>query len=80
MYLHKSDPVNLQIPIRNTRGADREQFKVDRFNNCKYKNSPYYKGSELWKLLPLHIANSHSLFQFKQSFKKEYKTYVDTMY
>ena len=80
MCLHKSDPVNLQIAIRNTRGADREQFKVDRYNNCKYKNSPYYKGSELWKLLPLYIANSDWLFQFRQNFKKEYKAYFDTMY
>ena len=65
MYLHKSDPTNLRTAARNTRGADRDQFYVEQYNTCKYKNSPYYKGSELWKLLPLHIANSDSLFQFK---------------
>ena len=60
--------------------TDREQFYVERYSNHKYKNSPFYKGAELWKLLPLHIANSESLFQFKQSFKKEYRSYVDTLY
>ena len=80
MYLHKSDPTNLRTAARNTRSADCDQFYVERYNTCKYKNSPYYKGSELWKLLPLHIANSDSLFQFKLNFKKEYKSYVNTLF
>ena len=48
------------------------------YNNLKYKNSPFYKGVELWNLLPLDIATSDSLFQFKHSMKKKYKTFCDT--
>ena len=50
MYMHKRNPVNLIPAVRNTRAADREQFHVERYSNCKYKNSPFYKGVELWKL------------------------------
>ena len=40
--------------MRQTRRAMCEQFYVERYNNCKYKNSPFFKGEELWNLiLPL---------------------------
>ena len=38
----------------------REQFYVERYNNCKYRNSPFYKGADLWNQLPLDIATSDS--------------------
>ena len=41
-------------------------------------NRPFYKGEELWKLLPIEIGTSESLFQFGSSLNKKYKTYVDT--
>ena len=77
MYIHKHDVNNLRIPARQTRGADRAQFLVERFNVCKYKNSPYYKGAALWKLLPHDIASSDSSHQFKTLLKSRYKDYVD---
>ena len=46
----------------------------------KYKNSAYYKGAELWKLLPLVIATSDSTFQFKKNLKTNYNTFVDVLY
>ena len=77
MYLHKDDDRNLMLVNRHTRAADRIQFHVERYNNCKYKNSPSYKGLELWKLLPGEIAASDSIFQFKHALKSRYKTYVN---
>ena len=77
MYLHKDDAQNLMIANRQTRAAARAQFYTERYNTCKYKNSPFYKGSEEWKLLPIDIATSDSIFQFKQLFKNRYNTYVD---
>ena len=68
--------MNLRPIARNTRAADRDQFYVERYNNYKYKNIPFYKGSELWKLLPQDIASADSLYQFKDSMKK---TYVSTL-
>ena len=68
--------MNLIIAARNMRGADRSQFYVEQYDNVKYKYSPYYKGAGSWNLLPLHIAIS----EFRQSFKKEYRTYVDILY
>ena len=61
--------LNVRIPARNTRGARRDQFDVERYNNLKYKNSPFFKGSVLWNQLPLDIAQSDSIFQFKKSLK-----------
>ena len=57
MFIHKSNVVNLRVLARNTRAAQRSQFYVERYNNIKYKNSPFYKGSELWNLLPIDIAS-----------------------
>ena len=44
MYLHKNDANNLRIPVRRTRGAICAQFNVEKYNVCKYKNSPFIKG------------------------------------
>ena len=55
MFLHRKNPRNIIIPARNHRGANRDQFVVERYNNLKYKNSPFYKGSELWQQLPLDM-------------------------
>ena len=77
MYQHKADAQNLFVPNRQTRAADRIQFHVERYNVTKYKNSPYYKVVELWKLLPIDIATSDSIYQFKQLFKSRYKTFVN---
>ena len=77
MYMHKQDPDNLKIPIRNTRAADRDEFNVERYQNSKYKNSPFFKGADLWKSLPLNMINSDCLFQFKKGLKNMYKKYSD---
>ena len=79
MFLHRKNPRNIRIPARNTRGANRDQFVVERYNNLKYKNSPFYKGSELWQHLPLDIVTSDSIFSFKKCLKNRYKTYVDEL-
>ena len=50
-------------------------FKVERYKNCKYKNSPYYKGADIWKSLPLDISDSDCMFQFKKGIKRIYKKY-----
>ena len=77
MYLYKEDAQNLIVANRQTRAADCSQFHVERYNFCKYKNSPYYKGAELWKLLPIDIVTLDSIIQFKHLLKSSYKTFVD---
>ena len=74
MYIHKGYRMNLIVPPRNTRAAARDQIYVERYNNTKYKNNSFYKGAELWKLLPIEIASSDSLFQFKQHIQRQYRT------
>ena len=78
MYLHKNTIDNMRILNRNTRAARCEHFYVERYNNIKYKNSPFYEGAELWDLLPLYITESESIFQFKHNLKRRYKIYCDT--
>ena len=79
MFVHKNNRKTVRIPARNTRGARRDQFDVERYNNLKYKNSPFFKGSVLWNQLPLDIAQSDSIFQFKKSLKNRYNKYVDVL-
>ena len=54
---------------RNTTGENVYSFVRERYNNVKYKNSPYYKGSLLWDSLPVD-ARSESLLEFKKKFSK----------
>ena len=77
MFIHKYNHVNMRIPPRNTRDADRELFYVERFNNCKYKNSPYYKGAEIWKTSPIDLTQCPSVSHFKMCLKRLYKSYKD---
>ena len=53
-------------------------FHLERYNNVKYKTSPFYKGVELLYLLPMDIVHSDSLFQFKHSLKLRYNIFCDT--
>ena len=78
MYQHKQNPINLRLFPRNTRGANRETFHLERFQNCKYKNSLYYVGAELWNTLPLDLTQIPTLYQFKCALKKLYKKYKET--
>ena len=77
-YVSKNDHDNLRIPVRHTRAAERTQFSIEKYNVCKYKNSPFYKGADLWKLLPNDIIASDTVFQFKSLLKTRYKDFVDT--
>ena len=65
MFIHKHTH-NVQRPVRRlTRGGDRFRFHLERYNNVKYKNSPYYKGSEQWDTLPRSTITCDTLFDFK---------------
>ena len=80
MFMHKNNPVNLRPAVRNTHAADRDQFYVERYSNYEYRNSPFYKGTELWKLLPNEIVNNDSVYQFKLDLKVRYRKYDRTLF
>ena len=76
MFIHKFNH-DVRRPVnRHTRGADRFKFKLERYNTVKYKNSPYYKGSELWDSLALATINCDNLFEFKQCLRKRLINYL----
>ena len=76
MFIHKFNH-DVRRPVnRHTRGADRFKFKLERYNTVKYKNSPYYKGSELWDSLALATINCDNLFEFKQCLRKRFINYL----
>ena len=76
MYNHKQTLNVRRVHARPTRNALRFTFYTERYNNIKYKNSPYYKGSELWNTLSLETINNDTIFEFKKSIKKIFNTYV----
>ena len=79
MYLHKDNTDNLRNRVRLTREADRVAFQVEIYQNCKYKNSPYYKGANLWKSIPLELTRSPCRLHFKNELKKLYKACSDEL-
>ena len=75
MFNHKlRHNVRCDAP-RATCNADRFTFHTERYNNLKYKNSPYYKGSELWNTLPITTTNCDNIFEFKSSLRKIYRKF-----
>ena len=62
--------------VRNTREADRDNFYVERYQNCKYKNSPYYIGADLWKKLTMDLVQSVTLHQFKYGLRRLNRKYT----
>ena len=77
MYKHKSNYNAQYIFPRATRGANRFKFDLERYKVVKYKNSPYYKGSELWDKLPLCGIESTCLAEFKKTLMTGYRSYCD---
>ena len=76
MYTHKCSVNPVRVNARLTRGADRYRFYTERCNSTKYRNSPYYRGSNLWDLLLKSTIECDSLFEFKRTMKKvEINTY-----
>ena len=77
MYIHKQNVNPFRVNARHTRGADRYRFHTERCNNSKYRNSPYYRRSNVWDLLLKSTIDSDTLFEFKMIVKKvEINTYV----
>ena len=75
MFIHKKNH-NVQHPInRLKRGAGRYTFYLERYNNVKYKNSPYYKGSELWDALRVTTIECDTLLE--QHLKNRYVIFLD---
>ena len=77
MYKHKSNFDVQHVFPRETRGAERYKFEVERYNVVKYKNSSYYKGSELWDKLPRHTIDSACFSEFKRNLTAEHRTYQE---
>ena len=76
VYKHKSVHDVQRVYRRATQGARRYKFQVERYNGVKYKNNPFYKGSEPWDLLPHDTIDSESLTEFKKCLKKHFVTYI----
>ena len=75
MYNHKKNHTVRRPTVRVTRNANRFTFYTERYHNVKYKNSPYYKGSELWNTLPNATIDCDTIYEFKKCLKKTYRTY-----
>ena len=80
MYKHKTSHDVQQVFLRATRGAERYKFAVERYNVVKYKNSPYYKGSELWYALPRDTIDSTHFTEFKRNLMNGFRTYQPVGY
>ena len=75
MFNHKARH-NARRPVaRQTRNAERYTFYKECYNNVKYKNSPYYKGSETWDTLPRATIDCDNIYVFKKLVKKMYSTF-----
>ena len=66
MYIYKDVHSVQREHRRATQAADRFEFHDERYGSVKYKNSPYYKGSELWDKLPQETINIKCLFELKK--------------
>ena len=80
MFIYKTRHRNVRrIHGRNTRAANVFSFTRERYNNNKYKNSPFYKGALLWDTLPLDARQCVQLSVFKKLLRGVYQEYNEHM-
>ena len=80
MFIYKSRHDDIRrVHARNTRAANVYSFARERYNNIKYKNSPYYKGYLLWDMLSVDARNCDTLIEFKKHLNTVYKKYDGTI-
>ena len=76
MFIYKDRHNDVRrIHERNTRAANVYSFVRERYNNVKYKNSPYYKGSLIWDTLPNDVKRSSSIAEFRKALSRIYVRY-----
>ena len=81
MFAYSKDVNHLKIPQRHTRAGVKVKFDIPTRCTEKYLNSPLYKGSQLWDLLPDHVQCAETLEQFIKHVYYQYANYrnlIDT--
>ena len=61
MNLLSKHEKHIKNPIRNTRNANRVNFKVPAKITHIYEHSPYYIGTKLWDILPEATQKSDNI-------------------
>ena len=79
MYIYKNFANVERIFVRNTHQGNRYNFRVENYQNSKYRNSPYFKGSNLWDNLPIDVINVPTLGEFKAKLKRIFTPFNETL-
>ena len=80
MFIYKNRHLDVRrVPNRRIRAADNFSFVREQYNNVKYKNSPYYKGSLIWDTLPPVAKQCTTISEFKKCLKTVYNAYNENM-
>ena len=64
LYGYSRNRNHLKAPIRLTRAGTKVVFDIPTKCTDKYLNSPLYKGSQIWDLLPENVQRSDTLKEF----------------
>ena len=64
--------------IYKTRSADKVVFKVPTRIMPVYEHSPYYRGTQLWRVLDTEAQKKDTVFSFKKDIERLFKNYVAT--
>ena len=76
LHVHGTmNPEVIHVPPRNTRAANIKKYKTGKYENVKYRNSPYYKAAKLWDTLPNDIKNIATTAELKGLLKKHFFPY-----
>ena len=81
LFIYKNRHLAVRrVHARNTRAANVYSFVYEKYQNVKYKNSPYYKGSLLWDTLPVETRQCLNIIDFRNSLKRIYRSYNSIIY
>ena len=75
MYLLSKEMSYIHVPARQTRNANKIQFKVPTKILPIYENSPYYIGTKLWNGLSKEVQCKENVYAFKKEIRNMYSTY-----
>ena len=57
-----------------------QKYRTEKYENTKYRDSPYYKAAKLWDTLPQNIVDTGTLIEFKRLLKPYFSPFRDTYF
>ena len=79
LYNYSKNGKYVKVTANRTRADAKIVFNIPDKCTTKFLNSPFYKGTQVWNLLPEHVQRSANTDVFIRHIKPMYRSYVNML-